>query len=82
VHPYANAEPEQRTKWAQTTLQDTWDLVDDPVDTRRDQSDFEEPPLVLTTTEPLPPRHIFLFQSSDPQYYGEAVGNPFWESTM
>jgi hypothetical protein len=21
-----------------------------------------------------------LVQSSDPQYYGEAVGNPFWES--
>jgi hypothetical protein len=23
-----------------------------------------------------------LVHSSDPQYYDEAVGNPFWESTM
>jgi hypothetical protein len=36
----------------------------------------------LTATEPFPPRHIFLVQSSDPQSYGEAVGNPFWESSM
>jgi hypothetical protein len=30
----------------------------------------------------MPPRNIFLVQSSDPQSYGEAVGNPFWESSM
>jgi hypothetical protein len=23
-----------------------------------------------------------LVQSSNPQYYGKAIGNPFWESTM
>jgi hypothetical protein len=82
VHPDADAEPEQRPKWAKTTLQDAGDLVGDPADTRRTRSDFEEPPLALTTTEPLPPRHIFLVQSSDPQSYGEAAGNPFWESSM
>jgi hypothetical protein len=30
----------------------------------------------------MPPRHLFLVQSSDPQSYGEAVGNPFSESAM
>jgi hypothetical protein len=30
----------------------------------------------------MPPRHIFLVQSSDPHSYGEVVGNPFWESIM
>ena len=34
-HPDAIAEPEQRPKWAQTTLQDARDLVGDPADTRR-----------------------------------------------
>jgi hypothetical protein len=59
-HPNALAEPEQRPKWAQTTLQDAGDLVGDPTDTRRTQSDFEEPPVALTATEPLPLRHLFL----------------------
>jgi hypothetical protein len=58
------------------------DLVGDPTDTRRTRSDFKEPPLALTTTEPMPPKHIFLVHSSDPQSYGEVVGNPFWESSM
>jgi hypothetical protein len=48
----------------------------------RNRSDFKEPPIVLTATEPLPSRHLFLVQSSDPQSYGKAAGNPFWESTM
>jgi hypothetical protein len=81
-HSDAVAEPEQRPKWAQTTLQDAGDLVGDPVDTRRTQFDFEEPLVALTATEPFPSRHIFLVQSSDPQSYGEVAGNPFWESTM
>jgi hypothetical protein len=81
-HPDAVAEPEQRPKWAQTTLQDAGDLVGDPANIRRTRSDFKEPPIALTTTEPLPSRHIFLVQSSYPQSYGEAAGNPFWESAM
>jgi hypothetical protein len=52
------------------------DLVGDPVDTRRIQFDFEEPPIALTATEPFPSRHIFLVQYSDPQSYGKAAGNP------
>jgi hypothetical protein len=82
THPDAVAEPEQRPKWAQTTLQDAGDLIGDPTDTRRTRSDFEEPLVALTATEPLPCRHIFLVQSSDPQFYGEVAGNPFWESPM
>jgi hypothetical protein len=34
------------------------------------------------TTEPIPPRNIFLVQYSDPQSYVEVVGNPFWEYSM
>jgi hypothetical protein len=30
----------------------------------------------------MPPRNIFLVQSSDSHSYGEAVGNPFLESSM
>jgi hypothetical protein len=82
VHPYADAKPEKRTKWAKNTLQDAGDIVGDPNDTRRTQSNFEEPPLSLTATELMPPRNIFLVQSSDPQSYGEVAGNSFWESAM
>jgi hypothetical protein len=76
-HPYAVVEPEQRPKWAQTTLQDAGDLVGDPTDTRRTRYDFEEPPIALTSTEPLPSRHLFFVQYSYPQSYGQAIGNPF-----
>ena len=65
-HPNAVAEPEQKPKWAQTTLQDARDLVGDPTNTRRNQPNYEEPPLALTAIEPLPSRHLFLVQSSDP----------------
>jgi hypothetical protein len=81
-HLDAVAELEKRPKWAHTTLQDAGDLIGDPANTRRTQSDFEEPPVALTATEPLPSRHLFLVQSLDPRSYGEAVGNPFWESAM
>jgi hypothetical protein len=30
----------------------------------------------------MPPRNILLVQSLDPQSYGEADGNPFWESSI
>jgi hypothetical protein len=58
------------------------DLVGDPTDTRRTRSDFEDPPVALTATEPFPSKHIFLVQSSYPQSYGEATGNLFWEFAM
>jgi hypothetical protein len=81
-HPDAVAEPEQRSKWEQTTLQATGDLIGDRADTRRTRFDFKETPVSLTSIEPFPSRHVFLVQSSDPQSYGEAVGNPFWESAI
>jgi hypothetical protein len=82
VHEYAYAELETRPKWAKTTLQDVGDLIGDIDDTRRNQFDFNEPPLALTNIELIPPMHLFLVQSSDPKFYGEATRNPFWESTM
>jgi hypothetical protein len=81
-HPDAVAEPEKRPKWAHTTLQVVGDLIGDPTDTRRTRYDCEEPPVALTSTEPFPSMHIFFVKSSDPKSYGEAVGNPFWESAM
>jgi hypothetical protein len=66
VHVDADAEPEPRPKWAKTTLQDVEDLVGDPTDTRRTQSDLEEPPIELISTKPMPPMHLLLVQSSDP----------------
>jgi hypothetical protein len=52
------------------------------MDTRRNQYDFNEPPLALTTTESIPTIHLFFAQYSYPQSYGEAYGNPFWQSSM
>ena len=60
---HGDADPESRPKWAKTTLQHVGDLVGDPVDTRRNRYDFEEPPLSLIATEWMPPRNIFLVQS-------------------
>ena len=82
MHGDADVDPESRPKWAQNTLQDVGDLVGNPTDTRRTQFDFEEPPLALTATEPMPPKNIFLVQSSDPRSYGKVAGNPFGESFM
>jgi hypothetical protein len=82
VHPDAYAKPEKRPRWAQTTLQDVRDLVGDPVDTRRNHSDFDEPLIALIATKTLPSRNLFFVQSLDPQSYGEAARNPFLESAM
>jgi hypothetical protein len=57
----ADVELDKRPKWANTTLQDVGDLVGDPTDTRRTRFDFEESPLALTSIEPMPPMHLFLF---------------------
>ena len=39
-NPYVVVEPKKSPKWAQTTLQDAGDLIGDPTNTRRTQSDF------------------------------------------
>jgi hypothetical protein len=82
MHSYVDVEPYHRPKWAKTILQDAGDLVGDPANNRRTRSYFEEHTLSLTDTEPMPPRHIFLVQSLDPQSYCDTARNPFWESTM
>jgi hypothetical protein len=60
MHEDADAETEQRPKWANNTLQDAGYLVGDPTDTRRNRSDFLEPPLAITATEMIPPKGYFL----------------------
>jgi hypothetical protein len=59
-HQDAVAEPEKRSKWAQITLQDAWDVAGDSVDTRRIRSYLEEPSVALTAIEPFPSRHLYL----------------------
>jgi hypothetical protein len=66
VHADAVTKLESRPKWAKTTLQDERDCVGDPADTRRNRYDFEEPPLALTATELMLPKHLSLVQSSGP----------------
>jgi hypothetical protein len=66
THPYVDAELEKRPKWAKTSLQDVGDLVGDPTDTRRTRSNFKEPPLALTSIEPMPTKNILLVQYLDP----------------
>jgi hypothetical protein len=58
VHVDADAEPEPRPKWAKTTLQDVEDLVGDPTDTRRTQSDLES---LLLNSFPLNLCHPCIF---------------------
>ena len=77
VHPDADAELEQRPKWAHTTLQDIGDLVGDLTNNRMTRSDFEEPPLALTATKPLLPRHLFLFHCLDHSLMERLLEIPF-----
>lgn len=46
------------------------------------QSQFEEPPHALTTTEPVMPGNCYMALALDPQTYGEATANPLWEVVM
>eukprot|EP00253_Pinus_taeda_P026365 PITA_26365 len=57
-------------------------LVGDNSDPQRTSSEFIEPPLSLTATEPTPSRHCHLVKYSDPQSFAEATGHPSWESAM
>eukprot|EP00253_Pinus_taeda_P024817 PITA_24817 len=57
-------------------------LVGDNSDLHRIRSECIKPPLALTATKPTPSWHFHLVQSSDPQYYAEAVGHPSSESAM
>eukprot|EP00253_Pinus_taeda_P021852 PITA_21852 len=48
----------------------------------RTSSEFIEPSLVLTATEPSRSWHCHLVQFSDPWSYAEAARHPSWESAM
>jgi hypothetical protein len=58
-----------------TTLQDVGDHFGDPIDTRRTQYNFDEPPLSLTAIELMPTMNLFLVQYSYSHSYGEVVEN-------
>jgi hypothetical protein len=82
VHPDANAELEQSPKWTRTTLQDAGDLIGYPLilgglNLILRSLLLHSPPLNL-----MPPKHLFLVQSSDAQSYGGAARNRFCESAM
>ena len=68
--------------WAEKTLQDAGELVDDPTDTRRTGSHFLGDPQALDATEPLFPMNLYMTLGSYPQSHYEADGNPLWEATM
>jgi hypothetical protein len=69
-------------KKAQFTLQATGTLVGNPLDSRRTQSQHEEPSDVLSASEPAMPMHSYMVRYSDPHTYSQHVGNPLWEEAM
>jgi hypothetical protein len=69
-------------KKAQTTLQATDNLARNPLDSRMTRSQHEEPSHVLSSSEPAMPMHCYMVQSTDPQTYNKAVGNPLWQAAM
>jgi hypothetical protein len=69
-------------KWAQTTLQAAGVLAGNPFDSRRTQSQHEDPSHVLSAYEPVMSMHCYMVQSSDPHTCSEAVGNSIWEVAM
>jgi hypothetical protein len=68
-------------KWAQSTLQETGDLAEDPLDSRT-QYHHEEPSHVFLASKPMIPMHCYMVQYFDLQTYSEAMINPLWEASM
>ena len=88
-HEYVDPHPfsPKRTRilrniYVQTTPQDASDLMGDPVDSRRTQSQFEEPSHALIATELLILMHCYMVLSLDSCTYAKATGNPLWEFAM
>jgi hypothetical protein len=54
------AAPTQFPTWAEKTLQDAGELVDDPMDTRRTTSQFFWAPQALDAMETLLPIHFYM----------------------
>jgi hypothetical protein len=60
---------QQMPKKAQFTLQETCILIENPLDSRRTQSQHEEPSHVVSTLELVIPIHYYMVQSSNSQLY-------------
>jgi hypothetical protein len=67
---------QQMPKKEHTTLQTAENLIGNPLDLRRTQSQHEEPSHVFSASEPAMPMHCYMVQSIDPQNYNRVVGNP------
>jgi hypothetical protein len=78
----ATLQLQQMPKWAQSTLQASYNLAGDPLDSRRTRSQHVDHSHVLLASEPTMPMHCYMVQSSDPHTYSEVAGNPLWEATM
>jgi len=76
------SELQQIPKWAQSTLHALGILARNPLDSRRTQSQHKESSHVLSALEHLMPIHCYMVQSTDPQTYNKAVGNPLLQEAM
>jgi hypothetical protein len=84
VHPDKKPVPklQQMPKKPHTTLQEVGNLARNPLDSRRTRSQHEEPSHVFLASEPVMPMHCYMVQSTDPQNYNRAMGNPLWQASM
>jgi hypothetical protein len=67
---------QQMPKKEHTTLQAAGNLAGNPLDSRRNRSQHEDPSHVFSALEPAMPMHCYMVQSIDPQNYNRVVGNP------
>lgn len=62
--------PSSSPLWARQTLQSIGDWVEDPSDTKKTRSQFQDAP------------HVFIVATLDPHSFHEASGIPEWDTTM
>lgn len=77
-HEHACADLDAVLYWASSD-----DLVS-PVKNQRTRNlaNIYDAPHALSAIDPIMPMHAYMIQSSDPQTYPKATGNPLWEATM
>ena len=68
-----------RPKWPAKTLHAARELAGDPNDPRRTRSQFESG---LCMKDPMFAKKCYLMVDSDPQTYGDAAGDPIWQTAM
>jgi hypothetical protein len=69
---------QQMPKKAHTTLQATDKLSGNPLDSRMNRSQHEDPSHVLSASELAMLMHFYMAQYTNPQAYNRVVGNPLW----